>query len=100
MVDMQRVCPGIREDNYIALWSVLLRILLGLSGCLWLAVVIRCQTGIVGDKRLQDKISQVLRNSVLKFFGYFLGRLQAPPLFHSSWLCQEFLHLGLDGDER
>lgn len=99
MIDVQLICPGTHEDNYIALWSVWLQTLSGLSGCRWPAVVIPCQIDTGGDKQLQDKISQVLRNSVLRFFDYSEGRFQAPPLFHSSWLCQEPLHLGLDDDE-
>lgn len=71
MIDVQLVSPGTHEDNYIALWSVSLQILSGPSGCLWLAAVTLCQTGKVGDKRLQDRISQVLHSSVLRFFGYF-----------------------------
>lgn len=88
MTDGQLVCPE--------LYGVLLQTLLGLLGCLGLAVVTLCQTDIVGDEWLQGKISHLLHNSVLRFFNCFQGRLQAPLSFHSSWLWQESLRLGLD----
>lgn len=47
--------PAQEQSASLPLWSVLLPILLGLSGCLWLAVVRLCQTNIIGDKRLLIK---------------------------------------------